>query len=81
MLQYQTVEPATLDLLKQIQQLTVFSSHRLVGGTSLALQFGHRLSIDLDFFSENLIEHEEILMNIKHQKVMRKIIFTKMKMI
>ena len=65
MLQYQTVEPATLDLLKQIQQLPVFSSHRLVGGTSLALQFGHRLSIDLDFFSENLIEHEEILISIK----------------
>jgi predicted nucleotidyltransferase component of viral defense system len=65
MLQYQTVEPATLDLLKKIQHLQVFSSHRLVGGTSLALQFGQRLSIDLDFFSENLIEHEEILMNIK----------------
>lgn len=65
MLQYQTVEPATLDLLKRIQQLPVFSSHRLVGGTSLALQFGHRLSIDLDFFSENLVEHEEILINIK----------------
>jgi predicted nucleotidyltransferase component of viral defense system len=65
MLQYQTVEPATLDLLKRIQQLYVFSSHRLVGGTSLALQFGHRLSIDLDFFSENMVEQEEILINIK----------------
>jgi len=65
MLQYQTVEPATLGLLKRIQDLPIFSSHRLVGGTSLALQFGHRLSIDLDFFSENLIEHQEILINIK----------------
>jgi hypothetical protein len=36
-----------------------------VGGTSLALQFGHRLSIDLDFFSEALIDHEEILINLK----------------
>jgi predicted nucleotidyltransferase component of viral defense system len=65
MLHYQTVEPTTLGLLKSIQQLQVFAAHRLVGGTSLALQFGHRLSIDLDFFSENLIEHEEILINIK----------------
>lgn len=65
MLHYQTVEPATLDLLTRIQQLPVFSSHRLVGGTSLALQFGHRLSIDLDFFSEALIDHEEILINLK----------------
>jgi predicted nucleotidyltransferase component of viral defense system len=29
-----------------------FNSLRLVGGTSLALQIGHRKSIDLDFFGE-----------------------------
>lgn len=40
MLQYQTVERTTLGLLKKIQQSKVFASHRLVGGTSLALQFG-----------------------------------------
>lgn len=65
MLHYQTVEPTTLGLLKSIQQLQVFAAHRLVGGTSLALQFGHRLSVDLDFFSEALIDHEEILINLK----------------
>jgi predicted nucleotidyltransferase component of viral defense system len=65
MLQYQTVERTTLDLLKKIQQSKVFASHRLVGGTSLALQFGHRLSIDLDFFSVDLLDHEEILAGIR----------------
>lgn len=65
MLFKQTVEQTTLDLLIGIQQLDVFSEHRLVGGTSLALQYGHRLSIDLDFFCEDLLEHEEILANIK----------------
>ena len=65
MLQYQTVEPKALDILRTISSLPVFSEHRLVGGTSLALQYGHRLSIDLDFFSTEPIDHEEILLNIK----------------
>lgn len=60
MLQYQTVEPKTLDLLKSISSLPLFSKHRLVGGTALALIFGHRLSIDLDFFSTDPLAYEEI---------------------
>lgn len=65
MLQFQTVEPATLGLLKNIASQSVFLKHRLVGGTALALQFGHRLSIDLDFFSTVQMDYEEILWNIK----------------
>ncbi len=34
-----------------MQQDTFLSDFFLVGGTALALQIGHRLSIDLDFFS------------------------------
>jgi predicted nucleotidyltransferase component of viral defense system len=30
----------------------VFQSFRLVGGTALSLQFGHRYSIDIDLFSD-----------------------------
>lgn len=65
MLRYQTVEPKTLDLLKSISSLPLFSKHRLVGGTALALIFGHRLSIDLDFFSTDPLDFEEILFSIK----------------
>ncbi|EKB48626.1 hypothetical protein B879_02784 [Cecembia lonarensis LW9] len=65
MLQLQTVDPGTLDLLKKISSQPTFLKHRLVGGTSLALQFGHRLSIDLDFFSSEQIDYEEILLNVK----------------
>ncbi|RPA66578.1 hypothetical protein EF405_20040 [Cyclobacteriaceae bacterium YHN15] len=65
MFQYQTVEPKTLDILRAISSLSVFSEYRLVGGTSLALQYGHRLSIDLDFFSTEIIDYEEIFLNIK----------------
>jgi predicted nucleotidyltransferase component of viral defense system len=50
MLQKQVVEQQTLDLLIKIQSIREFSELRLVGGTALALQYGHRRSIDLDFF-------------------------------
>ncbi|MBQ8805595.1 MAG: nucleotidyl transferase AbiEii/AbiGii toxin family protein [Bacteroidaceae bacterium] len=58
MLSYKTVDIHTLDILKQISAAPEFSGLRLVGGTSLALQYGHRKSIDLDFFgtfSENTL--------------------------
>lgn len=54
MLQIQAVEPNTLELLKKLQGLSQLNDFRLVGGTSLALQIGHRLSVDLDFFSYDI---------------------------
>jgi hypothetical protein len=50
MLHFETVDLNTLELLKRIQNHSIFSGTRLVGGTALALQIGHRKSIDLDFF-------------------------------
>lgn len=50
MLYLETVEFSTLELLKKLQRLPVLEQTRLVGGTALALQLGHRKSIDLDFF-------------------------------
>lgn len=50
MLHVETVSPDTLALLKRIQDLPILAETRLVGGTALALQLGHRRSIDLDFF-------------------------------
>lgn len=50
MLQYQTIYPATLQLLKDLQLLELHKECRLVGDTALALQLGHRRSVDLDFF-------------------------------
>ncbi|MEX0982899.1 MAG: nucleotidyl transferase AbiEii/AbiGii toxin family protein [Bacteroidales bacterium] len=50
MLHYQTIGSPTLELLKKLQRIEEFSKLRLVGGTSLALQIGHRKSIDLDLF-------------------------------
>ncbi len=51
MLQTRTVEPGTLELLKQLMLLPLSEPFFLVGGTALALQLGHRMSIDLDLFT------------------------------
>ena len=67
MLSYKTVEPHTLELLKKLTKEPFFAETRLVGGTALALQYGHRMSIDLDFFGnieDDNIAIREILNNI-----------------
>jgi predicted nucleotidyltransferase component of viral defense system len=49
-----TVENNTYSLLKEIFYINDISGHfALAGGTALALQIGHRYSIDLDIFSPN----------------------------
>jgi hypothetical protein len=51
MLQTQTVESGTLSLLKELMSLKELKHFTLVGGTALSLQYGHRISIDLDLFT------------------------------
>lgn len=75
MLHYETIEPTTLELLKKLQHIKEFSKLRLVGGTSLALQLGHRKSIDLDLFgSLRTDEHElrDILKTIGSISILEK---------
>lgn len=50
MLHVETVKPRTLDLLRELQAIPGLAGLRLVGGTALALQLGHRTSVDLDLF-------------------------------
>ena len=52
MLHYKSVDPKLLGLLKKLQGVPEFGKLRLAGGTSLALQIGHRKSIDIDLFGE-----------------------------
>ena len=58
MLRKETVEPATLGLLERIVALPEFIDFRLVGGTALSLLYGHRKSIDLDFFTDKPLNKE-----------------------
>lgn len=64
MLHYETIHRDTLELLKKIQSLDLFAGTRLVGGTALALQLGHRKSIDLDFFGKMDATLEEIAIEL-----------------
>ena len=48
MLSLQTVFPDTLELLRTLSRQPLLSQMRLVGGTSLALQYGHRRSVEHD---------------------------------
>ena len=57
MLSLRTVTPDTLELLKALMSAPELSSLRLVGGTALALQYGHRVSVDLDLFLRSLLKH------------------------
>jgi hypothetical protein len=48
-----TIESGSLELLIKLQGTDLLKDFHLAGGTSLALQIGHRISIDLDLFSQN----------------------------
>jgi predicted nucleotidyltransferase component of viral defense system len=61
MLHHSTVDQTTFDLLQKIFTLAfVNRQFGLAGGTSLALQIGHRKSIDLDLFSPESFLPSEI---------------------
>ena len=61
MLREETVEPATLELLKKIVKLPELKQFRLVGGTALSLLFGRRKSVDLDLFTDRPFEKEILI--------------------
>lgn len=52
MLYYNTVNTLLHDSLKKLMQANELSAFRLVGGTSLSLQIGHRISVDIDLFTD-----------------------------
>lgn len=52
MLYYNTINDLLKDSLITLMRSEVFESFRLVGGTSLSLQLGHRISVDIDLFSD-----------------------------
>ena len=61
MLQTRTVEPGTLELLKRLMSIPALEQFYLVGGTALALQLGHRISIDLDLFTTEPFDKSDLL--------------------
>jgi hypothetical protein len=60
MICYNTVSDSLLQLVKRITDDLSFQKFRLGGGTALALQIGHRKSIDADFISAEAFDNEAI---------------------
>ena len=52
-LQYDTVTPLLKKVLRQLMDEPLFAPFRLVGGTNLSLRYGHRLSVDIDLFTDS----------------------------
>ena len=65
MLQTSTIEPRTLSLLRTLMELPYLKDFHLVGGTALALKYGHRVSVDLDLFGGNGYDKDFIIESLK----------------
>jgi hypothetical protein len=61
MLQKETVLPELMNVLRMLQNDSIYADYILAGGTALALQLGHRKSDDIDLFTQNSINSEAIL--------------------
>jgi predicted nucleotidyltransferase len=55
-LHWNTVKPILKEVLTVLMQSSLFDPFRLVGGTSLSLQLGHRMSDDIDLFTDHPYE-------------------------
>ena len=56
----QAVLPDTLRAIKLAASIPDVKKAYLAGGTSLALQIGHRISVDLDFFTQEKFREEAV---------------------
>ena len=61
MLHNKTVEPRAFSVLEQLMTMPELRGFSLVGGTALSLLYGHRMSVDLDLFSDKLFENSFII--------------------
>lgn len=64
MLHTETIDQSTLELLKKLQSRKYLDGFFLVGGTALALLYGHRKSIDIVLFSDFSFDSGKLLENL-----------------
>lgn len=61
----EVLEGETQNVLNDLARLPALSDFYLAGGTGLALQLGHRRSIDLDFFTTSEFSEEQLIIRIQ----------------
>src|ERR1700722_1041919 len=62
----ETVDPAVERTLRDLHNVPILASFYLAGGTGLALRFGHRRSVDLDFFLGEDFNEDSVLQKLQH---------------
>lgn len=67
MLRRETVSDSLAQVLTELMELEELQNHRLVGGTALALQIGHRKSVDIDLFSGDSSDYSGIETAIRNR--------------
>ena len=67
MLYTNTIHERTLALLKELMKVAELKKFSLVGGTALSLEFGHRISDDIDLFIEEDFDKQEIIIALREK--------------
>lgn len=62
---WNTVFSLLKDVLIKMMKSEIFTAFRLVGGTSLNLQMGHRESVDIDLFTDS--QYDSVDFNVIDQ--------------
>ena len=70
MLHKETVETATLDLIKRLMADPALRDFFMVGGTALSLLIGHRISIDIDLFTEKGFNATSLKLHLEEHHLM-----------
>jgi len=65
MLQKETVNKGTIELIAKLQSCDYLQGFVLARGTALALQIGHRQSIDIDLFSKESFKEDLLLQKLE----------------
>ncbi len=61
----ETVTPELLEVLHKLMSVEELTPFRLVGGTAIALQIGHRKSIDIDLFCNEQVNKRSIVASLQ----------------
>jgi hypothetical protein len=61
----ETITAGTAETLRTLRDRSLIGNAYLAGGTALALRFGHRLSVDLDFFTPELFDEDALLTRVQ----------------
>lgn len=61
----EAITPKTADTLRALHACAEIGSFYLAGGTGLALRLGHRLSVDLDFFTPGRFDEEDVIQQVE----------------